>query len=294
VNDPLPDTCPAAPSLPDWLTAGLPRIQDQATVVAHRAYRIDALAVDQPALILPLAGIKRVELGAARAQIEPGAYVMIHQATRLQIENLPPAAGGAPYRAWAIGFPWHVVGLARTLLAPHAPPVSPVSPIADSSRSQAFSHGPLEPLLPALRQLLDVLGGAAVPDAALVDHALLGVLIALARHADGHFLRASDPALGARIRLLVAAAPERDWTSADFEGALHMSGATLRRKLAEEGASLRALLLEARLHHGLALLQTSRKPLKSIAQACGYRSLPSFTRNFVARFGIEPSVVAGK
>jgi AraC-like DNA-binding protein len=86
--------------------------------------------------------------------------------------------------------------------------------------------------------------------------------------------------------------PDREWTSADFEEALNVSGATLRRRLAEENTSLRLLLREARLHHGLVLLQTSRRPLKSVAYACGYRSVPSFTRNFVARFGIEPAAVA--
>jgi AraC-like DNA-binding protein len=285
---PEPASIPALPSIADWLTAGLPRVEQHAKVVAHHAYRINALAIDQPALILPLAGTKRVELGTERGQIEPGAYLMIHQATRLEIENLPPAHCREPYRAWAIDFPWRIVELARTLLTTH------MRPVADTCRTRAFTHGRIEPLLPALRQLLEVLGCVAAPDAVLVDHALLGVLIALARNGHGHFLRASDPSLSARIRLLVSSAPHREWTSADFEQALHVSGATLRRRLADENTSLRVLLLEARLHHGLVLLQTSRKPLKSVAHACGYRSVPSFTRNFIARFGIEPSAVAGR
>jgi AraC-like DNA-binding protein len=116
----------------------------------------------------------------------------------------------------------------------------------------------------------------------------------LARNGHAQFLHASDPSLGARIRLLVAAAPEREWASADFEEALHVSGATLRRRLAEEGSSLRVLLREARLHHGLALLQCSRRPVKSVALACGYRSAASFTRNFIDHFGVDPSAVAGQ
>jgi AraC-like DNA-binding protein len=279
---------PARQPLPDWLTTGLLRVEGHSPVIAHHAYRVNAIAIDQPALILPLAGTKRVELGAERGRIEPGAYLMIHQATSLQIENLPPPHAGEPYSAWAIGFPWRIVELARTLLTPH------LEAVADTRPTPAFTHGGIEPLLPALQQLLQVTGADAVPDAALIDHALLGVLIALARNGHGHFLRASDPSMSARIRLLVSSAPDREWTSADFEQALHVSGATLRRKLAQENTSLRALLLEARLHHGLALLQTSRKPLKSVALACGYRSVPSFTRNFIARFGIDPSIVAGR
>lgn len=281
-----PDDGPAGRSLPAWLIAHLPHAHARADVVAHRAYRIDAVAVDQPALILPLAGAKRVALGGEGACIDPGDYLMIHEAATLQIENLPPGRGG-PYRAWAIGFPWRIVDLARTLLSAHAPPA------ASDRRAPAFTCGAAASLFPALRRLLDAQDSAAPLRDALVDHALLGILIALAGTGDDRFMRASDPSTGARIRLLVAAAPARRWMSADFEQALALSGATLRRRLADERTSLRALLLEARLHHGLALLQTCRKPIKAVAQACGYRSVPSFTRHFVARFGVEPSVVAG-
>lgn len=278
--------------IPGWIETGLARAGAHATVVAPSAYKLRALNVDQPALILPLAGTKRVELGATRAQVEPGAFLMIHQATNLQVENLPVADAGLPYRAWAIGFPWRVVELARALLLPHMPAA------AGDGRNLPISSGANTPVLPALQQLMEALtapgalDGDAGPDAALTDHALLGVLVALARNGHAQFLRASDPSLSARIRLLVAADPGREWTSADFEEALHVSGATLRRRLAEEETSLRELVREARLHHGLALLQCSRKPVKSIAMACGYRSVPSFTRNFIDRFGIEPSAVA--
>lgn len=282
----LPAHCTSA--IPHWIDAGLAQAGGQATIVAQCAYKLRAVGIDQPSLILPLAGTKRVELGAARAQVEPGAFLMIHQATSLQVENLPDADVGLPYRAWAIGFPWRAVELARALLNPYMPAVT------EDNRSQPFSSGANAPLLPALQRLMEALNSTAVPDAALIDHALLGVLVALARNGHAQFLRASDPSLSARIRLLVAAAPDRDWTSADFEEALHVSGATLRRRLAEEDTSLRLLLREARLHHGLALLQCSRKPVKSVALACGYRSVPSFTRNFVDRFGIDPSEVGAQ
>ena len=49
----------------------------------------------------------------------------------------------------------------------------------------------------------------------------------------------SAPTLSARIRAMVAADPERAWSSADLESQLAVSGATLRRHLAAEGQSLR-------------------------------------------------------
>jgi AraC-like DNA-binding protein len=98
--------------------------------------------------------------------------------------------------------------------------------------------------------------------------------------------------MAARIRLLVAQAPARNWSSRDFEAALHVSGATLRRRLAQEETSLRSILKETRLHHALGLLQSSRRPLKSIALACGYQSLASFSRGFAAQFGVTPTAVS--
>lgn len=70
-----------------------------------------------------------------------------------------------------------------------------------------------------------------------------------------------------------------------------MSGATLRRRLAEENTSLRILLREARLYHGMTLLQTTRKSIKTVAQECGYHSSACFTRNFISYFGTGPSAV---
>ena len=280
------------PGIPDWLATGIQHAGAQVTIVAQRAYRLRAVAIDQPALILPLAGTKRVELGAARSQLEAGEFLMVHQAISLQVENIPPENTGQVYRAWIIAFPWRIVELARALLNAHTTHVIPAPPSHESNRPSPFSCGSIEGLLPALKQLLELQTSSDAPDAALIDHALLGVLIALARNGHGQFLLASDPSVSARIRLLVASAPEREWSSADFEEILHMSGATLRRRLSEEKSSLRALLREARLQHGLVLLQTSRKPLKAIAQACGYRSAPSFTRNFIDHFGVEPSAIA--
>jgi AraC-like DNA-binding protein len=147
--------------------------------------------------------------------------------------------------------------------------------------------------LPGVRAYLTAMSPPGeVPNAVQRDHALLGLLLALARAGHDQFLHAQNPSLAARIRLLVAAAPARNWASGDFEFALHVSGATLRRRLAQEKTSLRQVLRETRLQHGLGLLQSSRRPLKSISLACGYLSVASFSRSFMARFGIEPSAVS--
>lgn len=253
-------------------------------VSAQQACRLSAVHVDLPLLILPMTGIKKVVRGEYHGVANPGQFLMIHHATCLQVENLPPASGEG-YRAWLVTLPWRVVEIARTML-----PAQAIPNVRDES--SLFTIGVITPLLGMLQMLLDVLTEHGAPSMAAIDHALLGVALALARCGHGHFLHAHDLSLSARIRQLVAASPERKWISADFEERLHVSGATLRRRLAEEKTSLRESLRDARLHHALTLLQTTRKPVKSVALACGYRSAPSFTRNFTARFGTSPLTVA--
>lgn len=274
------------PHVPAWLEEGVRQAGEQVTVIAQNAYRLRAVRIDQPLLVLPLAGIKRIDVDGNQAEITAGQFVMLHRSTQLSLENLPPAGADQAYRAWCITFPWRVVVLARQLLSAHGAPTA-------RAPTQAFSNGAIAPLLPALRSFLGVVGDAgSALHPAQADHALLGLLLALAHIGHGQFLHAHDLSLAGRIRLLIAAAPARDWSSVDFEEALHISGATLRRRLAQEETSLRALLRETRLHHGLNLLQSSRKPLKAIAHASGYRSVPSFSRNFSAHFGVEPSALA--
>ena len=279
---------PAAPSLPAWLEAGLQSGAEHITIVAQRAYRLHAVQVDMPLLMVPMAGLTRLEVEGKQADVACGEFVMLHQACSMGVENLPPPGTAEAYRAWVVPFPWRVVMLARSLVGAHSNS-APTAAVLD----KPFSCGDLTPLLPGVRVYLTAMslaGGA--PDAAQRDHALLGLLLALTRAGHDQFLYAQDPSVAARIRLLVAAAPARHWTSGDFELALHVSGATLRRRLAQEETSLRQILRETRLLHGLGLLQSSRRPLKSIALACGYLSVASFSRGFMAQFGVEPGAVS--
>jgi AraC-like DNA-binding protein len=266
--------------LPSWLLAGLAERPEFITS-AHQPYSLRAIDIDQPMLVIPLRGTKTFSAGQDEMVVEQGSYLMLHRTMQGTVQNIPDHD---EYRAWCIAFPWRVIDLARSLLDAHT--LRPVLGAGHSSGSLAALH-------PELQSLLTVLGAAeGAFDNGAYDHALLGLLLALNRNGDAQFRLAQDPSVAARIRLLVGARPDRDWVSADFEQSLHMSGATLRRRLAEENTSLRIVLRDARLHHGVALLQTTRRPLKAVALACGYRSVPSFTRQFVERFGVDPAAVA--
>jgi AraC-like DNA-binding protein len=246
-----------------------------ATVALHR-YRLHAVACDIPLLMIPLSGMKRFHTAGATWECATGQFLMTHFAMQADIENIPD--GVAPYRAWAIPFPWEVVSMARGLLAG-----------AVQKQGDGVSVGELPAVMDAL---LAYIADADTTDTALRNYRLLGILLALFRAGHSQFFLAHDPSLSARIRLAVSAEPARAWTSAHFEEVFFLSGATLRRRLAAEGTSLRALIQEARLHSALMQLQVTRKPVKAVAQDIGYRSIPSFRRNFIERFGIDPAEVA--
>jgi len=253
-------------------------LPEQATIVAVREYHLKAVTCDTPLLIVPVTGKKRLRYGAEWLECPCGSFLMLHRAQSVDMENIPEA--DAPYRALAIAFPWRVLDIARAMLEMHSQP----APLAAVS----VSLGTLDSLNGALQAYL-----AADPaDQLAVDHSAVGVLLALAQAGHDGFRSARDPSVAARVRLMIAAAPAQDWQSSRIEEALCVSGATLRRRLQEEGTSLRAVLLEARLHHGLMLLQTTTQSVKTAAAACGYSSVPSFSRAFGLRFGIDPSAIA--
>lgn len=247
-----------------------------AATVAQQRYRLHAVAIDMPMLMIPLAGTKRLHAAGKNWTCPAGQFLMVHGTMRGDVENIP--AGVEPYRAWVLAFPWAVVELARGLLAGRT-----------GNGDEMAGVGKLGNIEEAL---LAYLGDAATPDAALRNYRLLGVLLALFGAGHGAFVLARDPSLSARIRVAVCGDPAREWLSAHFEQMFFLSGATLRRRLAAEGTSLRELVREARLHVALGMLQTTRAPLKSVVQACGYRSVASFRGNFTERFGLDPSEVA--
>lgn len=248
-----------------------------ATVAVQR-YRLHAVACDVPLLVVPLSGTKFLHAEGRSWVCSPGQFLMMHFAMQADVENVP--AGDGPYRAWVLAFPWEVITLARGLFPPER---------AMSSRETIATVGDLGALSDAL---LAHLADVDAPDPALRNYRLLGVLLALHRAGHKHFVQAQDPSLSARVRLAVAAAPGRAWASADFEEMFCLSGATMRRRLAEEGSSLRGLIQEARLHSALLQLQNSRKPVKAVAQESGYKSVASFRRNFIERFKLDPAKVA--
>ena len=74
------------------------------------------------------------------------------------------------------------------------------------------------------------------------------------------------------FRSLVRWQPDRPWTADLIAGELGTSNATLRRRLSQEGTSLREVLASERVALATTLLAEDGLSLREAALATGYRS----------------------
>ncbi|MBI3898780.1 MAG: helix-turn-helix transcriptional regulator [Gammaproteobacteria bacterium] len=126
--------------------------------------------------------------------------------------------------------------------------------------------------------------------AAEAQHRLFGLLLALAERGVV-FREPSAQTVAEQVRLYVATSPSTPWTAAIIADKLDMSEATLRRRLQAEQCRFQDIVVDIRLHHGLALLMTTQQPITQISLACGYDSASRFSERFRARFGTLPSQI---
>ncbi|WP_223448280.1 helix-turn-helix transcriptional regulator [Pseudomonas sp. BF-R-19] len=143
-----------------------------------------------------------------------------------------------------------------------------------------------EDLQETLRRVYQDIAAPAVSDERL-RYRLLDLLCGIAEQG-GMFSMFSNSTATAKVRALIASAPERSWTAPMIGELLAMSEATLRRRLATEKTGFEALLTDVRMHHALMLLQTTLLPITHVAELSGYRSRSRFSQRFLKRFGYSP------
>jgi AraC-like DNA-binding protein len=97
-----------------------------------------------------------------------------------------------------------------------------------------------------------------------------------------------DRLLVQRVRQALLNQPLEARNAAELSALLNLSARTLHRQLKEEGASLQALKDDVRRQHAIDLLRRTRRPIKQIAQATGFRNEKSFIRAFKAWTGRAP------
>jgi AraC-like DNA-binding protein len=135
-------------------------------------------------------------------------------------------------------------------------------------------------------------------DVAILNHRLEGLLLALSlQHARDQRARAAGAAdvraiargdLVLATRLLIRSAPEAGWPANVVSRRLAVSGATLRRRLASAGFSLRTIRTDERMALAAALLTAPNARVVDVALRCGYQSPSKFTVQYRRWFGATP------
>ncbi len=273
----------AAPLSPPLLArlarlADCARSEGFACINARHEHGAQSVDVPRPQLAILLQGSKHVRCDGQALQLQPGDLLLVTRACRMDVVNVPDPHSGL-YQTVIVPLCAEVLAAARGLWQEPLPPAE-----------GAVAAVSLAPLGDALVRWQDALTAARYAEARL---SLAALVLELCRQGHGALLLLLPPrpSLASELRALVVAQPARDWQSRDFEQAFGLSGATLRRRLAEEGTGLRDLVADARLAQAMELLYTTRLPLKSVAARVGYRSVGSFSRRFQARYQLDPALI---
>jgi len=250
-----------------------------ANVLQYMDLRFSRIAVDRPALILLKEGQKTFQAGSQRWVLRSGDAIAIAAGQTFDVTNQLSDAGLFEAR-WIV---WDAALLDR-----HQQATLPKRHVAKAQLLKRIGSeftGAID------RAALALQHPASIPDdvaahrmtEALVWLSALGVDFGIHRDASTAF----------RLRRLFNGAVAQDWTVPAVAQQLAMSEATLRRKLATEGASFSALLADVRMSAAMTLLQSTHRSVAQIAQSVGYESASRFAVRFRDRFGFAPTAVRG-
>lgn len=261
-TDPLP---PARPAL--W------------SFVCRDREHLAPVRIHSTVLIVVIDGVKEVTDGRGTHRFPKGAALLLTPGWSGTVVNEPDPASGT-YRALVLDFPAELV---RRLLRAHPPGAETAHPIRNLH--VAFTPALAEAMLHAAAGLTAGLAPR------LVEHRCMEVLLALLEVGVWWLGRGIPGSTAEAVRHLVRTHPDRRWTATDLAGDIGTSVGTLRRRLSEEGVTLRALLAEERVTHARHLLETEGLSVQQAAEACGYTSRSHFARRVRTATGANPSAL---
>lgn len=248
-----------------------------ACVTAQARHGVSSVDMPKGVFSLIMQGEKQVRHADQTQIFRPGDMLVVGGGTRLDLVHAPDAVSGR-YLTMVVPFCEEVLAAARLVWG---------QPVLVPGKVQV-GHFPVSRFEHDLVVWAEALLQGDYPAARV---ALVSMLVAWCRLGMSSLLILPPETLGRRIDAMVAAQPAHAWQSRDFEQHFNRSAATLRRHLAAEGSSLRALIADARLRVALDMLYTTRLPVKTVTARVGYQSAESFSRAFRARYGADPSAI---
>lgn len=256
-------------------------------VFCTESYGLRNVLLAHPTLVLVLEGEKRYAPTGRESTFScpAPALLLLPSDIPLRIENIPALDSGR-YLALCISFDPSLL----ESTAQHGPVPSTETPAAEvcAGMEVATDDTLFATLHMTLRTTLEQAQGSALcPHLIRLQCEQLALLLTL-RGFGPHLLTRRHALVGEALRL-IQQQPHLPWTLDLLAEQLHCGSRTLRRRLQQEGRTLRELLRHARLHTALGLLQQQRCTVSEAAFSCGYDSPSRFSRRFQEHFGLLPS-----
>lgn len=249
-------------------------------VVRHRE-TIRELSVPAAGLVIVIEGRKDVFWGARTQTYRAGEVFVLPAGTRVDVVNEPDEASGV-YRALIVRFSRELVIEAARLW-----------PQLMAKQVETGSAIELSPALcSAIIHSAEALAAPLALSRRAVDHRILEILLVLAEQG---VLRLApkyvEGPVADAVRLIICHRLDHLWSAKSVASELSMSEATLRRRLNQEGCSLRVLLLTERMKAAHTILSDRDADVAEAIAATGYASRSHFARHFQKAFGVTPSAV---
>lgn len=243
---------------------------------SYCAFTIERLAqveITNPIIGIVISGEKEVWLGDAGRRLSSGDVFVLPGGVAVDVVNIPSERTGI--------YETLIVEIAQMPSLPAGP-----APAADMGASSFEIRVRLTP------DLVDALGHAAITLSAsdhaetLAEHRLAEILMLLRGEPAARAL--FEQSVAERITRMVLGEPSRRWTGAEVADRLGIGASTLRRRLADDGNSLREVLAAARMQLAREILSTGRGGVVEAAEAAGYASRSHFARRFRSIYGVAP------
>jgi AraC-like DNA-binding protein len=237
--------------------------------------RLARISAERPRIGVVLSGEKEFWLGDCGQRFVAGDVFVLPADVAFDVVNIPSDGSG----------------LYESLLVE----IERIPTALQRVAARMKTAGGLDMRVRLTADLVDALSHAAIllnrsdHATALAEHRLTEVLMLLAKSPAAACLFSQS--LAERIAWLIGGAPSERWPADRLAAELGISSSTLRRKLTEQGTSLRDIQAKARMQLAHAMLVDGQGNLAQAASAAGYSSRSHFARRFRQIYGRAPAEV---